>query len=55
MELLNLTRSLYKLTGKLNLYIALCYQKNTLDKIRLREEINRIKQLISDIGTKIDF
>ena len=54
MELSTPTKKLHQLSGRLNLYTSHYCQKNKPDIIRLRAEINSIKQIISDIEIKID-
>ena len=50
MELLEYTRRLYHLTGRLNLYISsLQYEKNKPDVDRLKKEIRHISQIIETI------
>lgn len=54
MKLAEFTRKLYRVTGKMNLYISLCCRKNKPDIVRLKEEIEYIKQIILNIENEID-
>ena len=54
MELLEDTKKLYGLTGKLNIYIYMCCQENKPDIVRLKEELNQIRKIILDIENKLD-
>jgi len=53
MKILELTRKLHRLTGKLNLYIHICCEESKLDTVRIKNEINAIYQLIEKIENEL--
>jgi len=53
MKILEITRKLHRLTGKLNLYIYICCDENKLDTVRIKKELKAIHQMVEFIERKL--
>lgn len=54
MKIFELTRKLYRLTGKLNLYIQICCTENKLDTVRIKNELSEIYKTIESIEDELN-